>query len=403
MTTNTRYWTPADGDAGLNEAAAALAAGGVVAFPTETVYGLGADARSEAAAERIFAAKGRPSDNPLIVHLADASDVEALAARVSPLERELMAAFWPGPLTLVLPVREGAVASRVTAGLDTVAVRVPAHETARRLIAAAGCPVAAPSANRSGRPSPTLASHVRDDLDGRIDGVLDGGPTGVGVESTVVRVLGGDVHILRPGGVTAEQLRAAVGGAARILAAGAEGEPTGGSAGAASTEGAPVERSAGATGAEGARVEGSAAGDGAVEGAAAGNGSAAADAAGAPRSPGVKYAHYAPMGVMAIASGAPEAVRAAVQAAVDAARRRGEPAGVLCCDEHAGTYSADAVIALGPRAAPEAAAQALYAALRECDARGLRFIAAEAFPEEGIGAALMNRMRKAAGGRALPV
>lgn len=378
MTTNTKYWTPADGDAGLNEAAAALAAGGVVAFPTETVYGLGADARSEAAAERIFAAKGRPSDNPLIVHLADASDVEALASGVSPLERELMAAFWPGPLTLVLPVRPGAVAARVTAGLDTVAVRVPAHETARRLIAAAGCPVAAPSANRSGRPSPTRAQHVLDDLDGRIDGVLDGGPTGVGVESTVVRVLGGDVHILRPGGVTAEQLRAAVGEAGRIVAGGAgDAAPDAGSAG-------PVA-------------------GGAAVGAAAGSSASAAaeDASGAPRSPGVKYAHYAPAGVMAIAFGAPEAVRAAVQAAVDAARRRGELAGVLCCDEHAGFYSADAVIALGPRAAPEAAAQALYAALRECDARGLRFIAAEAFPEEGLGAALMNRMRKAAGGRVL--
>jgi len=368
MTTKTRYWTPADGEAGVNEAAAVLAAGGVVAFPTETVYGLGADARSEQAAERIFAAKGRPSDNPLIVHLADAADVDALAAEVSPRERSLMAAFWPGPLTLVLPVRPGAVSARVTAGLDTVAVRVPAHETARQLIAAAGCPVAAPSANRSGRPSPTLAQHVLDDLEGRIDGVLDGGATGVGVESTVVRVLGDDIHILRPGGVTAEQLQAAAGGAARIVTSGAG-------------EAAPETEPAAGTPSP----------------------AAAYTAERAPRSPGVKYVHYAPAGVMAIASGAPEAVRAAVQAAVDAARRRGELAGVLCCDEHAELYSADAVIALGPRAAPEAAARGLYAALRDCDARGLRFIAAEAFTEEGLGAALMNRMRKAAGGRVLPV
>ncbi|MDU2242484.1 MAG: L-threonylcarbamoyladenylate synthase, partial [Paenibacillus sp.] len=193
--------------AGLKEAAAVLASGGTVAFPTETVYGLGADARNTAAVEEIFAAKGRPSDNPLIVHIADVSQLDGLVTEVNETARRLMEAFWPGPLTLVLPVAEGAVSPRVTAGLSTVGVRMPAHDVALRLIAAAGCPVAAPSANRSGRPSPTLASHVGEDLSGRIDGIVDGGPTGVGLESTVVEAgRDGVVTVLRPGGITAEQL-----------------------------------------------------------------------------------------------------------------------------------------------------------------------------------------------------
>ncbi|MBB6733014.1 L-threonylcarbamoyladenylate synthase [Cohnella zeiphila] len=353
MTTHqTIYWPPERENEGVREAAALLAAGGVVAFPTETVYGLGGDARNEAAVERIFAAKGRPSDNPLIVHAASAEEAEALAAEIGPAERRLMDAFWPGPLTLVLPARPGVVSARVTAGLDTVAVRVPGHELARRLIAAAGCPIAAPSANRSGRPSPTRAGHVLEDLNGRIDGVLDGGPTGVGVESTVVRIVDGAAHVLRPGGVTAEQLEAALGGEAHV----ASPAPDAGDA-------------------------------------------AAADA-GAPRSPGVKYSHYAPKGVMVVVAGGDAArVRAAAQEAADAQRSRGLRVGVLACDENAPAYRADAVLRLGPRAEPERAAQALYAALRECDELGVGFIVAEGYPERGIGAALMNRMRKAAGGR----
>lgn len=183
----------------LQDAAACLRQGQTVAFPTETVYGLGADARSTAAVEAVFAAKGRPSDNPLIVHIAQRDQLDSLVTDVNGTAEALMAAFWPGPLTLVLPVRPGAVSPRVTAGLDTVAVRMPDHPVALQLIAAAECPVAAPSANRSGRPSPTLAAHVREDLAGRIGGIVDGGPTGVGVESTVVQVGDdGTVTILRP-------------------------------------------------------------------------------------------------------------------------------------------------------------------------------------------------------------
>ncbi|CAM3699911.1 L-threonylcarbamoyladenylate synthase [Cohnella lubricantis] len=410
MTKLTIYWPPEKTDAGVREAAAAIASGGVVAFPTETVYGLGGDARNAEAVERIFAAKGRPSDNPLIVHLAGAEDAAKLASAISSLERRLMERFWPGPLTLVLPVRPGAVSARVTAGLDTVAVRVPDHELARRLIAESGCPIAAPSANRSGRPSPTRADHVLEDLDGRIDGVLDGGPTGIGLESTVVRVLDGAIHVLRPGGITAEQLREAAGGDAEVIAASA-GE-------AAAAEAQPADAIAAAPAA--GKLAGA---DAALAGAAANAVSAsvepadaamAADAdAGAraipaaeeaPRSPGMKYTHYAPQGEMAVVTGAdPARVREAVQQAADRERAGGRRVAVLACAEHAPGYRADAVLGLGSRAEPEQAAQALYAALRECDERGIGFILAEGYPEDGIGAALMNRMRKAAGGRVISV
>jgi L-threonylcarbamoyladenylate synthase len=357
MRTRTQYWPPEQSRAGVEEAAAVLAAGGVIAFPTETVYGLGGDARESKAVEKIFLAKGRPSDNPLIVHLAESADVYELASRVNDIEQKLMSTFWPGPLTLVLPVREGAVSPLVTAGLDTVAVRVPAHELARQLIAASGCPLAAPSANRSGRPSPTLASHVLEDLDDRIDGVLDGGPTGVGLESTVVRVLDGRVHILRPGGITREQLTEAVGLLAELAA--------------------PTQSSS--------EDEGQIA--------------SASDSA--PRSPGVKYAHYAPQGEMWIVSGEPGRQIAAVKSRILEARSQGLRIGVLACSEHAGEYEAEAVFDCGSRESPEFAAQALYAHLRECDARGLHYIVAEGYPEVGIGAALMNRLRKAAAGREL--
>lgn len=347
----TQYWSVDE----TNEAAAALAAGGIVAFPTETVYGLGGDAGNTEAVRRIFEAKGRPSDNPLIVHVEDMAAAIRLAKQVSDIERLLMEAFWPGPLTLVLPVREAAVSPLVTAGLDTVAVRVPAHEMARRLIAASGRPIAAPSANRSGRPSPTLASHVREDLDGRIDGLLDGGPTGVGLESTVVQVVGDQLHILRPGGVTREMLQQAVSEQATV------------------------------TGADSQAAE------------------SAASQEQAPRSPGVKYAHYAPQGELLLVTGNPADMIAAIQAQVAEAKARGLRVGVLASSEHAPRYEADAVLDFGSRSEPELAAQSLYALLRECDERGLDFIVAEGYEERGIGAALMNRLRKAAGGRVLHV
>ncbi|REE91423.1 L-threonylcarbamoyladenylate synthase [Paenibacillus taihuensis] len=358
---NTRVWqvsgtAPQAGE--LAEAAALMREGGTIAFPTETVYGLGADARRTEAVERIFGAKGRPSDNPLIVHIADTAQLAELTlplgAEEAALAERLMARFWPGPLTLVLPVKPGAVSPRVTAGLDTVAVRMPAHPVALQLIAESGCPLAAPSANRSGRPSPTLAAHVRDDLSGRIDGIVDGGAAGVGLESTVVEIAGGDsVRILRPGGVTAEALREVAAHVAYDAVA--------------------------------------------APGAGMGEGGTAADAAAAPRSPGMKYAHYAPQGLMQLVKGEPDAVSAYIRAETAAARERGERTGVLAFAEHAARYDADCVLVVGSLAQLETAAHGLYGALREFDARGVQRIWAETCPEHGIGHALMNRLAKAAG------
>ncbi|MGN7456756.1 L-threonylcarbamoyladenylate synthase [Paenibacillus pasadenensis] len=392
----TKRWPSAEGgaltEAELNEAAALLAAGETVAFPTETVYGLGADARSTEAVEQVFRAKGRPSDNPLIVHIAGMEQLRGLVRPLGEAERRLAERFWPGPLTLVLRAVPGAVSPRVTAGLDTVAVRMPDHEVALRLIRAAGCPVAAPSANRSGRPSPTAAQHVQEDLGGRIAGIVDGGPTGVGLESTVVECAGPDsVRILRPGGVTPEQLRAA-GFKVLLEADGAGGhadpaqafeEGMGSSPGGASGEGA-LARDAAAKLAEAPPTAPA---------------SAAAAPAAAPRSPGMKYAHYAPRGEMRLIAGDRERVRAAVQAAADEARGRGRRVGILAYEETAAAYRADIVLACGSLAAPETAAQSLYAVLREFDERGAEVIWAEGCPTDGIGLALMNRLSKAAGGR----
>ena len=376
MNGKTKLWT-AD-DAAIAEAARTLREGGIVAFPTETVYGLGADARNAEAVRRVFAAKGRPSDNPLIVHIADPEQLRELALPYGGIPARLIEAFWPGPLTIVLPVRPGAVAPEVTAGLDTVAVRMPAHPVALRLIAAAGCPIAAPSANRSGRPSPTLAAHVLEDLDGRIDGVVDGGPAEVGLESTVVMVADGRIHVLRPGGVTPEALAEAAG--CEVIAAGLDDAEDAG--------GRPVGEGgkAGAGGGKNENVR-----------------SGTAFGTGAPRSPGMKYAHYAPRGELTLVIGDRGAVRDYIGREAAAARAAGCRTGVLAWEEHAGFYDADAVVVCGSLARPGDAARRLYAALREFDARGIGRIWAEGCPPEGIGLALMNRLAKAAGGRIVRV
>ena len=391
---------PGAKDIAYAQAAAVLREGGTVAFPTETVYGLGADARDSSAVARIFEAKGRPSDNPLIVHIAHRDQLADIALPCGAIERALMDAHWPGPLTIVLPVKPGAVSPRVTAGLDTVAVRMPAHPVALRLIAEAGCPVAAPSANRSGRPSPTTAAHVREDLDGLIDGLVDGGPAEVGLESTVVEVDGGVVRVLRPGCVTVEQLCAAAGCEVvldeslrlqGLQAAGVDApeQLAGGSE--RGTGGREAAEATAATIAEDVAVEGGIA--------------AVQQHSPAPRSPGMKYAHYAPRGEMTLALGAADAVRAYIAREATAARALGLRTGVLTYDEHAAAYAdaADVVQSCGRLAQPLEAAQRLYAALRAFDEQAVERIWAEGVEAEGIGLALMNRLAKAAGGRVVRV
>ncbi|MGR6857115.1 L-threonylcarbamoyladenylate synthase [Bacillus halotolerans] len=326
-------------DPQIAQAAALLRDNEVVAFPTETVYGLGANAKSTDAVKKIYEAKGRPSDNPLIVHIADISQLDGLTGPAPDKAKILMKRFWPGALTLILPCKPGALSPRVTAGLDTVAVRMPDHPLALALIGAAGLPIAAPSANLSGKPSPTKAEHVAHDLDGRIAGMMDGGSTGIGVESTVLSCAGETPVLLRPGGITKEQIEAEIG---------------------------PILVDKGL-----------------------------ADPKEKPISPGMKYTHYAPSAPLVISEGSPERIQTLIQEY----QQGGKRVGVLTTEENADFYSADYVKSCGRRDQLETVAAALYDALRSFDEEKVDFIIAESFPDTGVGLAIMNRLMKAAGGR----
>ncbi|MCY8471904.1 MULTISPECIES: L-threonylcarbamoyladenylate synthase [Bacillus] len=328
-------------DPQIAQAAALLRENEVVAFPTETVYGLGANAKSTDAVKKIYEAKGRPSDNPLIVHIADISQLDGLTGPAPDKAKILMKRFWPGALTLILPCKPGALSPRVTAGLDTVAVRMPDHPLALALIRAAGLPIAAPSANLSGKPSPTKAEHVAHDLDGRIAGMMDGGSTGIGVESTVLSCAGETPVLLRPGGITKEQIEAEIG---------------------------PILVDKGI-----------------------------ADQNEQPISPGMKYTHYAPSAPLVISEGSPERIQTLIQEYQQAGKR----VGVLTTEENADFYSADYVKSCGRRDQLETVAAALYDALRSFDEEKVDFIIAESFPDTGVGLAIMNRLMKAAGGRVI--
>lgn len=337
-----------DWDKQLDQAAEILRSGGLVAFPTETVYGLGANALDEAAVKAIYEAKGRPSDNPLIVHIADTAAVKDLADNVPEAAQALMDEFWPGPLTLVMP-RSSLVPDIITAGLDTVAVRMPSHPVASALIKKAGVPVAAPSANSSGRPSPTLARHVIEDLMGKVDVIIDGGNTEVGVESTVLDITVTPPVILRPGGVTLEQLR-------RVL-----------------------------EDVVGDQLPG------------------AADMSGVPKSPGMKYRHYSPRATMLLLQGTPEQVAAEISKRAELYHREGTAVGILVTDETAALYEPSLysyckILSLGSREEPETLASNLFRCLREFDEKGVEVIMAETTDVIGIGQAVMNRLMKAAGG-----
>lgn len=328
----------------IRVAAEVLRKGGLVAFPTETVYGLGANALDGKAALRIFEAKDRPADNPIIVHVADKDDVYVLAEHVPEVAENLMDRFWPGPLTLLF-VRSEVVPDVVTAGLATVAIRMPSHAVAHALIAEAGVPVAAPSANLAGRPSPTSAKHVIEDLSGRIEVLLDGGEIGYGVESTVLDLTSDPPAILRPGPVTFEELRDAVGEVEVHPVAKAE---------------VPVEVAI-------------------------------------ARSPGMKYRHYAPAAEVVVVEGELSNVISKVQELVDVRRKRGEKVGVMATEETASRYRADVVKVVGSRRDPRTVAKNLFRVLREFDVEGIKFVVAEGLEPTGIGLAVMNRLRKAAG------
>ena len=324
-------------------AAKILKAGGLVAFPTETVYGLGANALNEEAARKIYAAKGRPSDNPLIAHISCMDELPALVAKIPEAGRKLAEKFWPGPLTMIFP-KSAAVPYGTTGGLDTVAVRMPSDPVANRLIRLAGIPVAAPSANTSGRPSPTKAEHVIEDMDGKIEMIIDGGEVGIGVESTIVDVSGEAPTLLRPGAVTIEMLRDTLG---------------------------TVEIDPAILGPMKAGVK--------------------------PKAPGMKYRHYAPKAEMTLVEGENGLVVDYINQRVKAALAAGKKAGVICTEESRKFYHDGILQVIGSREHEETVAHNLFAVLREFDDLDVDCIFSESFSEDQLGRAIMNRLCKAAG------
>lgn len=345
MIKQTKFFTVsgiAESSASLDEAAAIIRRGGLVAMPTETVYGLGADATNPDAVATIFVAKGRPQDNPLIVHIHSVEMLAQVAREIPPDAFTLAERFWPGPLTMILP-KTDAIPSITSAGLDTVAIRLPAHPVARELIRRAGVPVAAPSANLSGSPSTTTAQHCLDDLDGRIDAIVDGGPCTVGVESTVLSLAEGPPRLLRPGAVTAEALSVLLPGL--VLDEAVTSQP-----------------------APGARVA----------------------------SPGMKYKHYAPHCQVFLLEGPLERYPAWVNQ--QAAKESGVFA--LCCDEDLPLLDCPAV-SLGPRENGAAQAARLFDCLRSLDEKGARTVYTHCPEKSGIGLALYNRLIRAAAFRTI--
>jgi len=330
---NTQLLTPNE----VEKAAEILKSGGLAGIPTETVYGLGANGLNPEAVGRIFQAKGRPQDNPLILHIPEASWLERYCQKIPETAWRLAERFWPGPLTMIL-YRKPVVPDAVTAGLDTVGMRCPAHPICRAIISAAGVPIAAPSGNTSGRPSPTTARHMLDDMDGRIDAILDGGPCTVGVESTIIDLTGTPPRLLRPGGVPLEALRDELGevevdpAVTRLMGAGEK-----------------------------------------------------------PKAPGMKYRHYAPKAPVTVVKGDPE--RSAVY--ISAHSAPGD--GVICFEEFTPLFPAGSVQSLGPAADKAEQARHIFDALRQFDSTDVPAIWAQCPDCEGIGLAITNRLSKAAG------
>lgn len=334
---NTIVFHPESDPNAVRDAAAILRRGGLLGIPTETVYGLGADALNEDAVSRIFLAKGRPQDNPLIIHVPDASWLERYCRDVSPAAYQLAERFWPGPLTMILPRRD-IVPLQTTGGLETVGVRCPNHPVTLAIIEAAGVPIAAPSGNTSGRPSPTTAAHMIEDMDGRIDGIVDGGPCTVGVESTIIDLTVTPPRLLRPGGLPLESLR---------------------------------------------QVLGEVAVDKAVTGLLA--------AGERPRAPGMKYRHYAPHAPVTVVTGEPERSARRIQGLLS------DTAGVICFDEYAPLFPGHIIHKLGPAADKSAQARHVFDALRTFDGTDVTEIFAQCPDDGGLGLAVANRLKKAAG------
>lgn len=332
----------------VKEAGDIIKAGGLVAFPTETVYGLGGDALNPRSSEKIYQAKGRPSDNPLIIHIADMDALSAIVREIPESARKLAERFWPGPLTMIMN-KSDLVPYETTGGLDTVAVRMPVHRVARELIRAAGGYVAAPSANRSGRPSPTVAKYVTEDMDGRIEMIIDGGDVDIGLESTIVDLTVGQPTVLRPGYITRQMLE-------QVLV---EVE-----------EDCTMMRD---------------------------------DSGQAPKAPGMKYRHYAPKGDLTIVDGTEEHVLEYINAQVRLLRGRGKKTGVIATDTSVAGYRADVCKSVGNRDDEDTIARELYRILREMDDECVEVIYAEAFDDSGVGQAIMNRLLKAAGHKVIRV
>lgn len=326
----------------IRQAGEIIRSGGLVAFPTETVYGLGGDALSPDSSRKIYAAKGRPSDNPLIVHICRVEDMEKIAVDIPKQAYVLAEHFWPGPLTMIMK-KSQLVPDETTGGLDTVAVRFPDHEVALSFIDWAGGFVAAPSANVSGRPSPTIAKYVYEDMNGKIEMLLDGGQVGIGVESTIIDLTEAIPVILRPGYVTQAMLQEVLGEVCL--------DPT----------------------------------------------MLDADSTEAPKAPGMKYRHYAPQGELAIVTGNPAAVSDKIKQLLSEDSKSGRKTGVIVSRQDEHLYDADSVKVTGDREDVAAVARNLFRILREFDEEKVECMYVQAFPQDGIGQAVMNRMLKAAG------
>ena len=332
----------AEEEEALREAGAVMQSGGLVAFPTETVYGLGGDALNKESSRKIYAAKGRPSDNPLIVHIYRFEDIYEIAGQVPEEAKKIADAFWPGPLTMILP-KSDKVPLETTGGLNTVAIRMPSHPVAQKLIEYSGGYVAAPSANTSGRPSPTVAKYVEEDMMGKIDVIIDGGEVGIGLESTIIDLTVSPPQILRPGYITKEML-------SKVL-------------GEVDTD-VTILR---------------------------------ADSGQAPKAPGMKYRHYAPKGDLTIVQGSPEDVTAYINDKTAQAQRAGAKVGIIGTEENLSAYHSDVIKSVGHRGDEDSVARHLYTILREFDDEGVTQIYSEGFETAGFGQAIMNRLLKAAG------